>query len=64
MIMGDRDKGPPAADDEMPLATRAICLGHLSRNPHKNCGFGTWKIFSSITAIRFALTKESSKLVG
>ena len=30
--MSDRDKGLRAADDEIPLATRAICLDHLSRN--------------------------------
>lgn len=32
MIMSDRDKALLAADDEIPLATRAVCLGHLSRN--------------------------------
>ena len=33
--MSDRDKGLHAADDEIPLATRAICLEHLSRNLQK-----------------------------
>ena len=54
--MSDRDKGRHAADDEIPLATRAICLEHLSRNLQKNCGLAARNIFNS--AIRFALTEE------
>ena len=54
--MSDRDKGLHAADDEIPLATRAICLEHLSRNLQKNYGVATRNIFNS--AIRFALTEE------
>ena len=54
--MSDRDKGLCAADDDIPLASRAICLEHLSRNLQKNCGLSARKIFTS--AIRFALTEE------
>ena len=54
--MSDRDKGLRAADDEIPLATRAICLEHLSRNLQKNCGVAARNIFNS--AIHFALTEE------
>ena len=54
--MSDRDKGLRAADGEIPLATRAICLEHLSRNLQKNCGLAARNIFNS--TVRFALTEE------
>ena len=54
--MSDRDKSLRAADDEIPPATRAICLEHLSRNLQKNCGVAARNIFN--LAIRFALTEE------
>ena len=59
--MSDCDKGLRAADDDIPLVTRAICLEHLHCNLQKNCGLGTRRIFNS--AIRYALIEESSKLV-
>ena len=31
-IMSDRHKGLCAADDEIPLANRAFCIKHISRN--------------------------------
>ena len=54
-IISDRDKGLRPADDAIPLATRATCLGHLSRNLQES-RLGEQKILNS--AIRFALTEE------
>ena len=53
-------EGLRAADNEIPRATRAICLEHLSRNLQKNCGLAARNIPNS--AIRFALAEE--KLQG
>ena len=53
--MSGRGEGLRAAD-EIPLATRAICLAHLSRNLQKNCGVAARNTFNS--TIHFALTEE------
>lgn len=56
-IMGGRDKCLRAADGEIPLATRSICLQHLSRNLQKPFGVAARNIFNSV--VRFALTEEN-----
>jgi hypothetical protein len=55
-IISDRDKGLRAADDEIPLASRAICLEHLSRNIQQNFGLQAKTIFDA--RIRYALTDQ------
>ena len=53
--MSDRDKGLRAADDEIPLANRAFCVEHISRNIQKNYGVPSRVAFNS--HIRFSLTE-------
>jgi hypothetical protein len=55
-LMSDRDKGLRAADDEIPLCTRAICLEHLSRNLQTQFGKPTRTLFNS--KIRFTRSAE------
>ena len=54
--MSDRDKGLQAADDEIPLAARAFCVEHISRNIQKKFGMPLRTAFNS--GLRFALTVE------
>ena len=53
--MNDRDKGLRPAGDGVPLATRDIYLGHMSRNLQESC-LGERKTPNS--AIHFALAGE------
>lgn len=56
-IMSDRDKGLIAADDEIPLAGRAFCIEHISRNIGTNFGLASCTSFNS--HIRLAKTESS-----
>ena len=55
-IMSDRDKGLRAADNEIPLANRAFCVEHISRNIQSNHGVPSLVAFN--THIRFSLIGE------
>jgi hypothetical protein len=56
-IMSDRDKGLTAADSEIPLAGRAYCTEHISRNVQTHFGMASREAFNA--HIRFAKTKTS-----
>lgn len=56
-IMSDRDKGLTAADNEIPLAGRAFCTEHISRNIQTNFGLASRDAFN--THLRFTTTQSS-----
>jgi len=55
-IMSDRDKGLRAADNEIPLANRAFCIEHISRDIQKNYGVPFRVAFNA--HIRFSPTEQ------
>ena len=59
-IISNRDKGLPAAYDEIPLAKHAYCVEHISRNLQTKFGMRAWVVFN--THLRFVYAEEKFQL--